>query len=493
MAFNFGDGFDLYAATADMNTYWDGGAIANLLTLVAGRFAGSFGIHAGNSLTVALTKASGQNDAVHHLVVAFKQTAALSGTSSACYLQLLDGTTGQCCVVFRSDGAILLTSGTPTGTTLATYTGAVTANNTWYGFEFEIVINNTTGSFNVRKNGNTSNDFSSGAINTRGGTTNNYANKLQFGMNTNVDQSFDDLFWRSDASSVAWMGDLCCFTRMPVSDASVAFSRTPASNTQTPFTFASTSAVANGTARYTPFIAAYDGTIGAATVSLGAGYTGNLKATIFASSGTAPTTVLGSATVVTNPTTGSNAITFGTPVSVTKGAQYWIGFDSDTASGTWNVASGSTTGLSSTTAYASFPAASPTTSNAAAVVCSLTITVGSNSSTVAETQEDGSTSYVFDSTPTHADFYNIAGISVTPSATVAVTTRGYVQKTDSGARSTAMQLKSGATTVQSTPAATLSPGVWTWLYRTDLTDPNTGAAWTPTGVNSAQIGPIIIS
>jgi hypothetical protein len=47
--------------------------------------------------------------------------------------------------------------------------------------------------------------------------------------------------------------------------------------------------------------------------------------------------------------------------------------------------------------------------------------------------------------------------------------------------------------VQSTPAAGLSPGVWTWLYRTDIVDPNTSAAWTPTGVNSAQIGPIIIS
>jgi hypothetical protein len=52
---------------------------------------------------------------VHHLV-RVQQTAALSGTTLGMYLQLSDGATNQCCIVFRSDGAILLTSATPAGT-----------------------------------------------------------------------------------------------------------------------------------------------------------------------------------------------------------------------------------------------------------------------------------------------------------------------------------------------------------------------------------------
>ena len=73
--------------------------------------------------------------------------------------------------MFRSDGAILLTTGSAGGPTLATYTGAFPITNTWYAFEFEVVINNTTGRFRVRKNGNTSDDFDSGAVlNTRPGT-----------------------------------------------------------------------------------------------------------------------------------------------------------------------------------------------------------------------------------------------------------------------------------------------------------------------------------
>jgi len=223
MAWSFGDGFDLYAAPADaLNGYWDSGTVG--FSLVAGRFAGSQA--ASNSGTTAwLTKASGSNDAVHHIVCAFRQTVAISGSTLGLYLLLVDGTTNQCCIVFRSDGAIVLTSGGPGGTVLATYTGAVTANNTWYAFEFEVVVNNTTGSFAVRKNGNSVNDFTLGSLNTRGGTANNYANKLTLGQNLTVsNQQIDDLFWRSD-SAVAWMGDIRCITRMPASDASVQFSR----------------------------------------------------------------------------------------------------------------------------------------------------------------------------------------------------------------------------------------------------------------------------
>jgi hypothetical protein len=305
-------------------------------------------------------------------------------------------------------------------------------------------------------------------------------------------QLFDDLFWRSDASSVAWLGDIRCYTRMPASDASVQFSRTP-TGAQPPQTLAAqttTASVTAGTARYTPFLPVYDGTVGTVTVSLGTGYTGNLKCAIFASSGTAPTSVLGSANVVVNPATGSNTITFSTPVSVTKGAQFWLGFNSDTSSGTWNVSSSG--GLTSTTAYASFPSASPTTSAGGMVVSTLTLTVIANAAVVNEAQQDTTTSYVYDSTAGHADFYGIGTIASTPATTIAVTTRAYMQKSDAGSRTAAVQLKSGATTVAS-PTLTLTTSGWQWAWRTDTIDPNTSAAWTAAAVNNVTIGPTVIA
>jgi hypothetical protein len=344
--FVFGDSFDLYATMADpVAGYWDSGlGVGAGNTLVAGRFAGGQALSLQGGLTTSGVKSSGANDAVHHIVVAFRQTVALSGTNLGGYFQLSDAATNQCCIVFRSDGAILLTSATPGGTVLATYIGAVSAVNTWTAFEFEVVISGTVGAFRARKNGNTSNDFDSGAtLNTRPGA-NSYANKLTVGMNTTVNaQQFDDILWRSDASSVPWVGDVRCYTRMPASDASVQFTR------------------------------------------------------------------LGGAT---------------------------------------------------------------------------------NFSQVSEAHQDGATSYVYDATVGDADFYGIAAITGTPASVVAVTTRGFVQKSDAGTRSGAVQLKSGATTVASTTTAL--PTTFGWLWRTDQTDPATGAAWTPTAVNNVTIGPVVI-
>ena len=343
MAWSFGDSFDLYAAAADMaNGYWD--SVGGTPGFVAGRFAGSQAL-AWLSTTYSLTKSSAINDAVHHLVVSFRQTAAISGTTLGSYFELFDGATAQCSVVFRSDGAILLTSGGPAGTTLATYTGAFPVVNTWYAFEIEVVINNTTGSFSVRKNGNTVADFTATALDTQS-SANAYANKLTVGMQVAVSaQHIDDLFWRSDASSVAWLGDIRCYARMPASDASVTFSRS---------------------------------------------------------------------------------------------------------------------------------------------------TGASNFGCVDEAQQNALTDYVFDSNPGDADFYGVASIASTPATVIATTTRAYMQKSDAGTRTGAVQLKSGATTVAS-PTLTLTTSGWVWAWRMDLTDPNTGAAWTPVAVNNATIGPKVIA
>jgi hypothetical protein len=344
-AWAFGDSFDLYAAVADATSgYWDSGGVVG--TLIAGRFSGSQAMsYISNAASPYFVKSSGQNDAVHHIIIAYRQTAAISGATMGLYFQLSDAATNQVCINFRTDGVILLTSATPGGTVLATYNGAVTAQNTWFAFEFEVIINNTTGRFRARKNGNTVDDFDSGAtLNTRPGV-NAYANKLTVGMLSLVNAlHIDDLLWRSDAAAVPFVGDIRCYTRMPASDASVQFTR------------------------------------------------------------------LGGAT---------------------------------------------------------------------------------NTSQVSEAHQDGLTTYVFDSTVGHADFYNIAAIGSTPASVIAVTTRGFMQKSDAGARTGAVQIKSGGTTVAS-PTLALTTG-FLWAWRTDVTNPATGTAWTAGAVDSVTIGPVTVT
>jgi len=108
---------------------------------------------------------------------------------------------------------------------------------------------------------------------------------------------------------------------------------------------------------------------------------------------------------------------------------------------------------------------------------------------VSEQQQDAATTYVYSSNVNDSDLYGISAIGSTPASIVAVTTRAYVQKSDAGTRLAAVQLKSGSTTVQSTPVALNT--VWGWVSRTDTTDPNGGGPLTAVGVNNFQIGCVV--
>jgi len=500
MAFFFGDGFDLYAQASDAyqgGTYWETG-VSSTSALAPGRFSGSkaFAFSSSSSTSSAVLKNSGVNESVHHLSFAVQQITALSGTTIYTWFTLGDGATAQCSVAIRSDGAMLLTSGAANGTILATYTGAITAINTWYQFEVEVVINNTTGSFAVRKNGNTTNDFSATSLNTRGGTANNYANRLSSGgINSGPSLYVDDFLWRSDPSSVAWVGDIRCYTRRPMADVSVQWTRP--STFQIPPFFGSTSVVsaaANG-ARYAAFLS-QGGTIGSVALTMNAAYTGNIKCAIYLADGTGggPATVVQSATApVTNPGVGTATFTFSPAVSITKGVAFWVAICPDTA-GTSAFAAASASdpyysirGLNGTTTYASFPVANPTSLTQSQVHPLFPIvTVSANSDAVSDLFEDSAGSYNSDANVGDSDLYTLQSIGSTPATIIGVTTRGLFQKSDAGTRNVAVQLKSGATTVQS--ASTALNTTWGWISRNDLVDPATGAAWTATGVNNVNIG-----
>src|ERR1044072_3811236 len=215
MSYDFRDSFGLFARINDpLAGWWYGSVNTSSMTLVSGRFSGGQSLSFASSATGGWYKNSGSNDAVHHVIVAFQQTAGISGSTNGCYLTLGDGSTAQCSIVFRSDGAILLTSGASSGSVLATYSGAVSSNNVWYAFEFEVVINNSTGSFTARANGATSNSFQATGLNTRGGTANNYATRLTIGMQATLNsQKLDDLIWRSETSSASWLRAPRCYTQ----------------------------------------------------------------------------------------------------------------------------------------------------------------------------------------------------------------------------------------------------------------------------------------
>lgn len=499
MSVFFGDSFDLYASMADagLGGRWDAtSANPGSSLLYAGRFSGSRAWSVSTSTT--LQKTSGSNDNNHHIIFAIQQTSTLTGTAAGFYITFVDGSTNQCSVVVRSDGNILLTSGGPTSGTIATYTGALSAASTWTAFEVEVVIHNTAGSIAVRKNGNNSNDFSATSLNTRNGTANAYANVIKVGANGVLTQVVDDFLWRADTSSVAWLGDVRCYRRGPASDSSAAWTRSGSTVPVTPFIQFTTASISNGIARYAPWVAPCSGTVGSATVSIAVGFTGNYKCTIFNDTGsTAPGTVLGSATALSNPTAGTNTFTFSSPPSVVAGTTYWLGFDSDTTTGSaLNVAASSGTGtynqsgVTSSTVYASFPTATPvvsTVANAPIFSVIITPTTASNAMLVNDAVQDGAASYLYDTSVNDADFYALSSISGTPGTIAGIVTSVLALKTDAGTRNVAVQVQSGATL--STGTSTALSTTFGWIVKTDTVDPATSAAWAAAAVSSITFGP----
>jgi hypothetical protein len=119
-----------------------------------------------------------------------------------------------------------------------------------------------------------------------------------------------------------------------------------------------------------------------------------------------------------------------------------------------------------------------------------TPTVANNYLNISEIHEDKLTTYISDTVVGHGDMYGISIIPLVPVSIVAITSRMYCQKSDAGSRQGVIRVKSGGITVQHSNPILLHT-VWGWMWRMDITDPNTGAAWTNAAVDSLQVGPLI--
>ena len=506
MAWAFADSFDLYSPNsvygADMAPgYWDV-AMNSIPSFAAGRFSVGQSMIIPNANNISpMTKSSAVNDQVHHISIAYNCAAsAMGGTSLNPYITLYDGATAQCTIAFRSDGAILLyaggvAAGAIAGAVLATFANGFSAINTWYQFEFEVVIHNTLGAFNVRVNSATSNNFSSGAINTRGGTANNYANKIGIGSLNGISHQcyLDDFFWKSDATFLPWMGDVRCYPRLPISDAAAQFSRSPS-----PFVAQTINSVLGynqtsqaGTAIYQPFTPTITGQIPYITIFTNAAYaTAKVKMAVYDSTLTFPIAVSNELVGVAN---GASTITFPSPAPIVKGALYYLAVCCDTpVNWGWNNPANARYN-NSTSVYATFPLNNPVTSSGwSSTYMKVGIVPSINAEYVGEPTEDYLASYLYDANVNDADWYNIAPLGTTPTSIIAVVTRGFMRRSDAGARSAAIRLNSGGN-IYPCSTLSLSQTVWTWSYRMDLTNPATGLPWQPSEVDAVQIGPLVVA
>jgi len=488
MATIFAESFDCYNTVSDMSLgQWNAtaGTIVNA--------SPAFGVGRYMSLTSSASTAtfsSASNEATVYGSIRVLQPSGTGAQYSA--LTFTDGGTAQCTIRFNSDGSIGLYSGGPAGTLLQTYPGMSTPGS-WHGYQFKVVINNTTGSIEIRMDGSTTNAITKTGVNTRLGTANAFVNGVSF-ISSGILGLIDDLFLNnvSGNAPTSWPGDLRAFQQNPTVATQTNFSVFPVTSTIVGGgTQISSLSCTNGNSYYGSFSTSVSGKISSIVVVMNASATANMKFALFDSTGpSGPGASLGTSNVLVNPVSGNNTVTWSSPISIAKGATYWIGWSQDATAviKNSNNASPFLTGIrSSTTAYASFPATNPTlVSIGVTNDPSITVNITSdNAAGIQELTQDGDTSYVYTSTVTE-DKYAMSPIPTSYSV-VAMQYYAMYKRSDVGART--MQLSVAANGSADTALITDAaiPNSYAYKFKTNELDP-TGAAWTPNHVNGAIVG-----
>jgi hypothetical protein len=130
--------------------------------------------------------------------------------------------------------------------------------------------------------------------------------------------------------------------------------------------------------------------------------------------------------------------------------------------------------------------------NADTATKAMTASTGTtNYSMVNELKENGDTNYVFGSVAGNVDLYAITPLAAVPAAIVAVATKNFMRKSDTGARTATTEINSGGLIQDQATINLATTYQWQTVYFP--TDPNTGATWTFAGVNALQIGPKVVA
>lgn len=501
MALKVADGFDSYSVQADANSGGTWTATGTVSFSTTGARNSSKGLRvstASSYLTAAFAAASTTGTiyvAASFSVVAFEAGAA--STLRGHFIHIWNGATKQITIHFddsATGGSIKIYRGGTSqvaadGTLIATYSSAFVAGTVAH-FQFKIVIDPTTGSVSVRKDGATSDTFSATALNTRGAANVNVDSVSVGGMSASIpDATFDDFFCNDSSGSFnnTWPGDLRCVTTPVSADtAQKDFAASPSAMVSYNPGTTSTAQSAN-VARGQRCVAGYSGTVSGARVPLFATFTGNIRAYIYADNGSnGPGTLLASSNTITNAVIGNVDFTFSSPPAVVRGTTYHLVV---TADASWTPSLQGTTGTSYSASAVTPTSApnNPTTSSTAAagMQCSLVHAFPANADAL-DALNDGDASYTSSSTLNALDLFDFANLASTPVSIAAVAVRAFARKSDSGTRGLSTVLKSGATTDVGTNLS-LSTS-YQGTVKTYETDPNTSAAWTMSGVSAAQAG-----
>ena len=503
MALIFCDGFDKYGGVNTNATNvsalmqqgeWTAVSTSVNSTIVAGLSSTGFAYSTAQSVTSSKTLAA----SYARLIGGVRFSSTLGSVAGG--IQFYDAGTAQCAITFNSAGTFSVRNGTYNGgTVLGTSTASVTANSIHY-LEWDITFSNA-GAYQLWLDGVS---ILSGSGDTTA-TANNSAN--QFGLasasGSGPTIAWDDLYLFDSTGTVnnaVLLTSPRVETSFPASDSAVQFGFGAATlGSSVSRVVGGYSASAN-ILYLRPVTPIRNCTLSSITLLPGATTASiNLRPVIYADNAGSPSggALLSAGSTVTGMTSGTFlTMPLTTPQSLTAGTQYWIGLMNDVVTGangyaTQDASNAARTVVSTFTSGApSICPGSMTTGVLTVVVYGNVTSVGANYYEVASVPVQGLQSYLTDTTVNDEDLYNFGALSQMPTTINAVAVKANCSRSDTGARTVSMRMKSGSTdsggsATGQTPNASGSFG---WLTSLFITDPNTSAAWTGTALNAAQSG-----
>jgi hypothetical protein len=439
-------------------------------------------------------------------------------------IMFLDGvgsSTTQCAVVINTSGKIEFRSGGNSqnmpATVLATSTTSITSGVTHY-LEWDITFHNTAGAYQVWLDGASVIGPTTSA-NTRGGTTNSYANvfSLCIGTGNSTNVAFDDVYLfdsTGTTNNAVLLSNPRIETRYPTSDSQTQWTNSgnvliPVGITQTGVSTRTASTNAPGAGQLALMKITPNVTCNLQSVGLYPGATSaaaKFKAVLYADSTGSPGSLTATGTEVTG-TTANTALTlpFASGQSLTASTSYWIGFITDTSVALNEYDASSNQGQKKANTYASGapnPAGTMTTAQASWVIWGNATGATTNWESVATNPPSGSgaagdNSSVQSSTVGNEDLYGFPALTTTPSNIYTVAVKAHIKRSDTGARTIDLRMKSntnGTNTDSGGSSTGQTPGTsYGWLASYFDTDPDTSAAWTASGANNAKAGVKIAS
>ena len=492
MAVIFIEGFDKYGPVATVS--------ANVVAaLTAGEWttapAGVFNIVAGLSSTgYAMQIAYAGTQA--QLVKTFASTwtrwiggirfSSTLGTNAG--IGFASNGTQASTITINTTGAISLRTGTSTGTALSTSSSTVSANSTHY-LEWDITFG-ASSSYQVWLDGVS---IFSGTGNTANGVSS--VNQFNFFGSATCTIQWDDLYLfdsTTGTNNAVLNTNPRIETQSPTADSSVQFSVGAAILGSAYQATSSVTSIGAGSFILRGYTAAVGCVLNSVSmVPTTTSGSAKFKSCVYADSSGVPGSLLATGTEVVGCTSGTTLTSsFSSPPSLSASTKYWIGFINDTAinlqmSDTHNL------GCSKTNTYASGPpnpAGTMTFSQGSYLIWGNVSSTGANYYEVDINPPPGDLSYVASSTVSNEDLYSFAALSTTPQNIYTMAVKGYIRKSDTGARTVSVVTSSSGSSSTGSNSGVTPATSYAWIDSFFDTDPHTSAAWTQTGLNAATSG-----